>query len=128
MCQHNQDLKTLHRAYKVDEMQVNISGQVKMEEFDHADIKHEKMEEEMMEEGAHKLSARDENLLHEKFVQRLYKYGANDTFVRCYLEHTKTERIEATHEELNNRVLHKKQKRRSWYARYMPFQASDDED
>ena len=131
LCQHNHDLKTLHQAYKAD-----VSHQLKMEEFDGGEIKSKKTIEEIMEEGIeqgyeikmpYQLSTHDENALREKFVQRLYKYGAKDTFVRCYLEYTKTKRIDETHKELNNRLLQKKHKRRSWYSKYVPFYSSDDE-
>ncbi|MDP1724142.1 MAG: hypothetical protein Q8L85_05515 [Alphaproteobacteria bacterium] len=131
LCQHNHDLKTLHQAYKVD-----VSNQLKMEEFDGGEIKSKKTIEEIMEESIgqgceikmpHQLSTHDENALREKFVQRLYKYGANDTFVRCYLEYTKTKRIDETHKELTDRLSQKKHKRRSWYSRYVPFQSSEDE-
>ncbi|MDP1974433.1 MAG: hypothetical protein Q8K37_00510 [Alphaproteobacteria bacterium] len=113
-----------------------MSHQLKMEEFDGSEIKSKKTIEEIMEEGIeqgceikmpYQLSTHDENALREKFVQRLYKYGAKDTFVRCYLEYTKTKRIDETHKELNNRLLQKKHKRRSWYSKYVPFYSSDDE-
>jgi hypothetical protein len=43
------------------------------------------------------ISPKEEDALHEKFLQRLYTHGADDLFVRRYLELTKDKRVEATH-------------------------------
>lgn len=44
-----------------------------------------------------KMSQKEEDALHEKFLHRLFTYGVDDHFVRRYLEFTKDKRVEATH-------------------------------
>ncbi|MDP3533313.1 MAG: hypothetical protein Q8S31_08530 [Alphaproteobacteria bacterium] len=85
-----------------------------------------------------KMSQKEEDALHEKFLQRLFTHGADDLFVRRYLELTKDKRVEATHiakskcdEAKEKEASHKK--RMQHYltrqaSRLNIFRHSDDED
>ncbi|MDP1975928.1 MAG: hypothetical protein Q8K37_08175, partial [Alphaproteobacteria bacterium] len=69
-----------------------------------------------------KMSQKEEEALHEKFLQRLFTHGADDLFVRRYLELTKDKRVEATH-VAKSKCDEAKQKSTQHKPRYLTKQA-----